>query len=192
MSNKIVRVASEVETYKKGPFDTAEQNAVHAAVIGYLAERSLSLDDLSDLFTKTQYTRKSNFKTFYRDVLVAAGVNRSLDSLVHYLKRRYAYVTGVLEKGGKYTDTEDAELRRLYEVHSGVWAVIERKMGRTDLRDRWRILMREDKARESGVESKKGKWSKIEKEAFTNAVGEWINEDGLFHEKAVDWYTPLF
>lgn len=46
MSNKHCRVASEVDTYKKGPFDSTEQQTVHNCILAYLAEKGLQLDDM--------------------------------------------------------------------------------------------------------------------------------------------------
>lgn len=90
-------------------------------------------------------------------------------------------------KGGKWSSEEDQVLRGFHELHSGNMAKIEREMGRADCKDRWRILMREDKATETGIDNGKHKWVDEEKAALAEVLKKWVDDEGVLDDQSVDW-----
>ncbi|PJF18428.1 hypothetical protein PSACC_01744 [Paramicrosporidium saccamoebae] len=133
---------SSGKRFKRGKFSDAEKSTIRDALGNYLAERGLTHQDFLEAF----FLKKRQSKEVYSDDRfkeVFRTVAQKLDGrpiLLVYQCMRRMYHPGNMR--GKWNDEQDAELKRLFQIHGPDWEAIGLVMGRYGMscRDRFKLF----------------------------------------------------
>lgn len=134
-------------TFVQGVFSQYETEAIHAAILKYIAQYSIPESDIHYLVSPKTYKDAnphdaSLHKDFHSYIHAESRLNRTRMQVWKFVTRRYQ----LAENGGKrWSSDEDDKLMRLYELKSGKWSIIETEMGRKGCRERYRVLNRNGK-----------------------------------------------
>ncbi|KAI8906741.1 hypothetical protein EDD86DRAFT_209640 [Gorgonomyces haynaldii] len=182
-------------TYNHGLFTSREKQAVEQAIKKYMVEYEVPDEDLEylvcrrskiphhsdpNVFLHNPYSDKK-YEGFLQQVLEKSQINRSLDQLYNYCSRKYRQnKTG----GKRWSPEEDNELLRLVAEKGTRWKVIERLMGKTDVKSRYKKL-------KHAPIGNKGPWTVEETNLFNTGVREIAAKHNLRQIQKFSYWTEL-
>ncbi|KAL5033228.1 hypothetical protein BDV3_000238 [Batrachochytrium dendrobatidis] len=172
-------------SYNQGPFSNLERHRVDEVVEAFMLEHNIPRKDLHYLINRrTDFSSKSGldpktsamyndkkFSGFIANVREAAALNRTVDQLYWYMSRAYS---NKRSGGSRWTEEEDDMLRHLISIKGERYAEIEREMGRSDIKKRWKKLLAA-----SNETIKSGRWSEEEIQKLGEAVNHVLVRDKL-------------
>eukprot|EP00842_Homolaphlyctis_polyrhiza_P001996 jgi/Hompol1/2798/HPOL_006164-RA len=168
------------ETYNKGLFSRFEKDQVQQAVSDYLRENNIPEADLHYLIrrrtkvqdvdgSKSQYADKQ-YAGFVQNIRDRSRVNRSCDQLYWYLARAYA---NNRTNNRRWTPEQDKQLVDLVALKGQKWSEIERQIGMSDAKARYKKLLAITGKKQSG------KWSAEEEQKLLEGVREIMEREGM-------------
>ncbi|KAJ3045763.1 Cyclin-D-binding Myb-like transcription factor 1 [Rhizophlyctis rosea] len=164
----------ELSTYDKGPFTTYERQQIERAVTSYLTDKSIPRSDLHLLINKRikhpsmthalevggrNPYKSAEYADFLPYVVEKSGVNRDVRHTYEFLSRTYSTCRNDWKP---WTDEDDAVLKALRE-RGMKWSDIMRDMGRSNVKERFRMIDRYEN------DMNTGKWSTEEERQFAKA-----------------------
>jgi hypothetical protein len=145
--------------YKRGKFSNTESFLVNQVVQQYLVDHGITFDEFKRLFFESRGHNRLH------DFFVTAAQQlegRPVIHVYHYLRRQYHPNNWK----GQWTETQDAELKRLFAIHGPKWETIGEQLGRfhVSCKDRYRVIRQSFNT---------GRWSVEEVERLRKAILEW-------------------
>ena len=164
------------DTTGKGPrmFSAEEMSAVDHFVAGYCHLNKWTREDVCNRVWSNE-RKKDNFW----ESLVRVLPYRSRASVYKHVRRIYH----VFDVRAKWTEEDDALLKKLALTHEGKWKQIGEAMGRMpeDCRDRWRNYVK------CGDNRTSNQWSQDEENALKQIVTDMFQQSGNKEYASINW-----
>lgn len=184
------------DAFNTGPFSILERQSVEDAIKTFLEVHNIPRDHLHFLTAPSlkdddgkrihnPYKANRIQKGFFPAILEMSKVNRSYKQLYWYIRIAYNVLKDDLEGkkvNRRWTPEEDSELLHLVLLKgAGNWIPIDRHLGRSGSKDRYKIL----KAR------KGGNWSSEEDEDLISIGRELMRRDNISRTSDFKSFTEL-
>ncbi|KAI8926086.1 hypothetical protein BC831DRAFT_457892 [Entophlyctis helioformis] len=189
-------VAAIRATYNQGIFTREERKRIDTAVDAYLAENGIPREDLHYLIHRRTKIKNgadadtafaprnpysdNKYSGFIAAVREASAVNRSVDQVYWFMSRAYSLNR---TDRRRWTPEEDAALLHLVETKGQRWKEIERELGLSDVKARWKKLQ------VATGEVNGGRWTDEESALLIKAMNEIMAREGITDVRKINFWT---